>query len=147
MVIVNVDDEYSIRVVKAVGQLTTQSSICISSVHVVPSTSESEKPRDQDLKPHRAVIKTISSAKHENLGVLFIGHGRSAQHFLKVLAEAASVAELNQWFFSSVIDPKDIDVMPEVIRLINGNRLYSLAPYPAVLTDFEDYWKDVSKSG
>ncbi|KAG1661660.1 Metabotropic glutamate receptor [Nymphon striatum] len=129
MVVVNVDDEYSIRVVKAVGQLAARANICIGSVHVIPSISE-YKPTSQNLKTIRGVINS-----------------QSARVFLNAVSEAFLVTEKFQWFFSSVINPLSVDTMPGLVRMLNANRVYSLAPFPAVVKDFEKYWTAFLEQG
>ncbi|GFY76944.1 metabotropic glutamate receptor 6 [Trichonephila inaurata madagascariensis] len=137
------DEEYSISVTKQLTQAAAAGGVtCISALHTLPKMDSSSKTNRRDLRYYRKIFRAATAGLAEGSAVIVVTkEGETATRILQVMAEFPEVTKKIQWLFSWIPSPSPLSALgSEVIR---GTRLYSIAPYPDRVRQFEEYWSDL----
>nr|XP_042904453.1 uncharacterized protein LOC107446482 isoform X2 [Parasteatoda tepidariorum] len=146
IVILHEDEEYSISVTKHLTQsAATNRAICISSIYSLPKVDSSYKTNKRDLRPFRKVFRAATSGLAEGSAVIVImKREETATRFLQVLAEFPELIHEIQWLFSWI--PPSTPMTAINRHLSPNSNVYSVAPYPDKIKQFEDYWSGLRRS-
>ncbi|KAG8177582.1 hypothetical protein JTE90_028303 [Oedothorax gibbosus] len=143
ILVIHEDEEYSLSVTKQLTQSSAGGATCISSIFTLPRVEGGSKTNRRDLKSYRKIFRAATSGVAEHTGVIVVTKdGEATSRFLQVMAEFPEVSERLQWLFSWIPSPTALSGLGSG-SVFQKSRIYSVAPYPARIQQFEDYWSDL----
>lgn len=143
--IIHSSDEYSLQVIKLLGQLSLKDRFCLTLVQTLPKLIDGEPYNDStkssDSVAYIAVLRSVLSMVSDNVPILILGSDLSVTRLIEVMSERISAINRHQWLFSTPPDPKLL--APFVNSSVS---FFTLTPYPGIIDSFESAWSSALNS-
>ncbi|XP_055937275.1 uncharacterized protein LOC129966746 [Argiope bruennichi] len=138
--VIHEEEEYSISVTKQMTQAAAAGgATCINSLLSLPKMDKGLRMNHRDLRHYRKVFRTATAGLAEGSAIIVITkNDGTVARFLQVMAEFPEVSKKIQWLFSWIPPPSQMSSLGS--HLIRDTRIYSVAPYPDRVLQFEEYW-------
>uniref|UniRef100_T1KXF8 G-protein coupled receptors family 3 profile domain-containing protein n=1 Tax=Tetranychus urticae TaxID=32264 RepID=T1KXF8_TETUR len=137
--IIHSSDEYSLQVIKLLGQSSLKDRFCLTMVQTLPKLIDGEPYNDStkssDSVAYIAVLRSVLSMVSEDVPIIILGSDLSVSRLIEVMSERISAINRHQWLFSTPPDPKLL--APFVNSSVS---FFTLSPFPGIIDSFESAW-------
>lgn len=134
--IIHSPDEYSLQIIKLLGQASLKNSFCLTMINSLPKFDEDAYTASgSDSGGYISVLRSVINNVPMNVPIFVLGSDKSVQRLFQIMADRIDVISKHQWLFSSLPDPT---VLTPFIN--SSASFFTLSLYPASIDDFEQFW-------